>query len=209
VTYIKSVGWLDRRPTPGPTGIRGPDDCLAGPTPTETAAAPAFAEAPDPCNARLIPVNGTAGTEESASFEARRSKFGVRESLDYKGSTFGIALLRVYLEAAGARVVSAGDREEGLDTIRRLSPAGVVLDILLPGVDGWDVLAQLKADPETAAIPVIVVSMLDERGRGFALGATEYPVKPVGRNSCWPPSTARPCRSRSTWWWRLTTIRWP
>jgi signal transduction histidine kinase/DNA-binding response OmpR family regulator len=90
-------------------------------------------------------------------------------------------LLRVYLEAAGARVVSAGDGEEGLDTVRRLSPAGVILDILLPGIDGWEVLAQLKADPETAAIPVIVVSMLDEPGRGFALGATEYLVKPVGK----------------------------
>jgi signal transduction histidine kinase/CheY-like chemotaxis protein len=90
-------------------------------------------------------------------------------------------LLRVYLEAAGARVVSARDGKEGLDTVRRLSPAGVVLDILLPGVDGWEVLAQLKADPGTAAIPVVVVSMLDERGRGFALGAAEYLVKPVGK----------------------------
>jgi CheY-like chemotaxis protein len=90
-------------------------------------------------------------------------------------------LLRVYLEAAGARVVSAGDGEEGLDTVRRLNPAGVVLDILLPGIDGWDVLAQLKADPGTASIPVVVVSMVDERGRGFALGATEYLVKPVGK----------------------------
>jgi signal transduction histidine kinase/CheY-like chemotaxis protein len=90
-------------------------------------------------------------------------------------------LLRVYLEAAGARVVSAADGEEGLDTVRRLNPAGVVLDILLPGIDGWDVLAQLKADPGTAAIPVVVVSMLDERGRGFALGAAEYLVKPVSK----------------------------
>ena len=91
-------------------------------------------------------------------------------------------LLRVYLEAAGARVVSARDGEEGLDTVRRLSPAGVILDILLPGIDGWEVLAQLKADPRTAAIPVIVVSMLDERGRGSALGAAEYLVKPVGKD---------------------------
>jgi signal transduction histidine kinase/DNA-binding response OmpR family regulator len=91
-------------------------------------------------------------------------------------------LLRVYLEAAGARVVSARDGVEGLDTVRRLSPAGVVLDILLPGIDGWEVLAQLKADPQTAAIPVVVVSMLDERGRGFALGAAEYLVKPVGKD---------------------------
>ena len=90
-------------------------------------------------------------------------------------------LLRVYLEAAGARVVGARDGREGLDTVRRLSPAGVILDILLPGIDGWEVLAQLKADPGTAAIPVIVVSMLDERGRGFALGAAEYLVKPVGK----------------------------
>jgi len=91
-------------------------------------------------------------------------------------------LLRVYLEAAGARVVSARDGEEGLDTVRRLNPAGVILDILLPGIDGWEVLAQLKADPGTAAIPVVVVSMLDERGRGFALGAAEYLVKPVGKD---------------------------
>ena len=91
-------------------------------------------------------------------------------------------LLRVYLEATGARVVSARDGEEGLDTVRRLSPAGVILDILLPGIDGWEVLAQLKADPGTAAIPVIVVSMLDERGRGFMLGAAEYLVKPVSKD---------------------------
>jgi signal transduction histidine kinase/DNA-binding response OmpR family regulator len=90
-------------------------------------------------------------------------------------------LLRVYLEAAGARVVGARDGEEGLDTVRRLNPAGVILDILLPGVDGWEVLAQLKADQGTAQVPVIVVSMLDERGRGFALGAAEYLVKPVGK----------------------------
>ena len=90
-------------------------------------------------------------------------------------------LLRVYLEAAGVRVVGARDGEEGLETVRRLSPAGVILDIFLPGIDGWEVLARLKADPRTTAIPVIVVSMLDERGRGFALGAAEYLVKPVGK----------------------------
>jgi signal transduction histidine kinase/DNA-binding response OmpR family regulator len=90
-------------------------------------------------------------------------------------------LLRVYLEAAGIRVVGARDGEEGLDTVRRLSPAGVVLDILLPGIDGWEVLAQLKADSRTEPIPVIVVSMLDEGGRGSALGAAEYLVKPVSK----------------------------
>jgi len=90
-------------------------------------------------------------------------------------------LLRAHLEAANVRVVGARDGEEGLDTVRRLGPAGVILDILLPGIDGWEVLAQLKADPRTAPIPVIVVSMLDERGRGCALGAAEYLVKPVDK----------------------------
>src|SRR6185312_11368878 len=65
--------------------------------------------------------------------------------------------------------------------VRRLAPAAVILDIVLPGMDGWDVLAQLKADPSTAAIPVIIVSMLDERGRAVAVGASEYLVKPISK----------------------------
>ena len=55
----------------------------------------------------------------------------------------------------------------------------MVLDVLLPRLSGWDVLAQLKRDPATAAIPVVIVSMLDERGAGFALGAADFLVKPV------------------------------
>ncbi len=93
-----------------------------------------------------------------------------------------LELLTLYLEAAGVNVVPARDGESGLDVIRRLRPDGVVLDIRLPKLDGWDLLGQLKADPPTASIPVIVVSMLDERGKGFALGAAEYLVKPVGRD---------------------------
>jgi signal transduction histidine kinase/DNA-binding response OmpR family regulator len=90
-------------------------------------------------------------------------------------------LLELYLEGAGYRVAHARDGAEGLELARRLRPRAVVLDILLPRVDGWDLLARLKADPATAACPVVVVSMLDERGKGFALGAAEYLVKPVGR----------------------------
>ena len=90
-------------------------------------------------------------------------------------------LLSVYLEGAGYRTVVARDGAEGLDAARRLRPRAVVLDILLPRVDGWDLLARLKADPATADSPVVVVSMLDERSKGLALGAVEYLVKPVGR----------------------------
>jgi signal transduction histidine kinase/CheY-like chemotaxis protein len=90
-------------------------------------------------------------------------------------------LFSAYLEGADVEVVVARDGEEGLDAIRRLSPAAVVLDIRLPGKDGWEVLTTLKADPATARIPVVVVSIVDERTKGLSLGATEYLVKPVGR----------------------------
>jgi len=79
-------------------------------------------------------------------------------------------------------VLVARDGEEGLAMARRLHPSGITLDISLPRLDGWDFLTQIKGDSSTADIPVIVVSMLDERGKGFALGAADYLVKPVKRD---------------------------
>jgi signal transduction histidine kinase/DNA-binding response OmpR family regulator len=90
-------------------------------------------------------------------------------------------LVQVYLEDAGYEVTVGRDGIDGLDLARALAPTAVILDILLPGLGGWDILAELKRDAATAAIPVVIVSMLDERGAGFALGAAEYLVKPVDR----------------------------
>src|SRR4051812_23066965 len=90
-------------------------------------------------------------------------------------------LLRVYLEDAGYAVSIARDGVEGLELAGRLHPAAVILDILLPRLNGWDLLAQLKSDPATSEIPVVIVSMTDEQGAGFALGATDFLVKPVDR----------------------------
>ena len=119
-------------------------------------------------------------------------------------------LLRVYLEGAGFAVAVARDGDEGLELARRLRPAAVVLDVLLPRLDGWDVLARLKARPgDRRRCPVVIVSMLDERGAGFALGAAEYLVKPVDRDDAarragaaasTGPATAGPS-------WRSTTTR--
>ena len=88
-------------------------------------------------------------------------------------------LLRVHLENAGYAVAIARDGVEGLELARRLDPAAVILDILLPRLNGWEVLAELKSDPATSAIPVVIVSMIDEQGAGYALGAADYLVKPV------------------------------
>ena len=91
-------------------------------------------------------------------------------------------LLTLHLERVGLGVAVARDGVEGLELARRLRPQAIVLDIRLPRLDGWDLLALLKADPATADLPVVIVSMIDERGRGFALGAAEYLLKPVSRD---------------------------
>ncbi len=91
-------------------------------------------------------------------------------------------LMSAYLAGHGVRVVRARDGKEGLDAVRRLRPVATVLDILLPGIDGWEVLETLRADPETQALPVIIASIVDERARGLAAGAADYLVKPVGRD---------------------------
>ena len=91
-------------------------------------------------------------------------------------------LMSAYLAGHGVRVVRARDGKEGLDAVRRFRPVATVLDILLPGIDGWEVLEKLRADRETQALPVIIASIVDERTRGLAAGATDYLVKPVGRD---------------------------
>jgi signal transduction histidine kinase/DNA-binding response OmpR family regulator len=93
-----------------------------------------------------------------------------------------IDLLTLYLTASNFNVIVARDGDEGLVMTRRLHPSAIILDLMLPRVDGWDFLAQAKADPDIAEIPVIIVSILDERGKGIALGAAEYIVKPASRD---------------------------
>jgi CheY-like chemotaxis protein len=77
--------------------------------------------------------------------------------------------------------VTASDGREALRLARSLHPAAITLDVLMPGMDGWEVLRELKDDPETRDIPVIMVTMTDDRELGFALGATEFLTKPVDR----------------------------
>ena len=73
----------------------------------------------------------------------------------------------------------AANGSEGLELARRVHPAVIALDVMMPGMDGWAVLAALKADPQLAAIPVIMMTIVDDRNLGFALGAAEYLTKPI------------------------------
>jgi DNA-binding response OmpR family regulator len=93
-----------------------------------------------------------------------------------------VDLLELIISDDGFAVAVARDGEAGLEMAGRLQPAAIVLDILLPGLDGWEFLARAKADPTLARIPVIVVSIMDARAKGLALGAADCLVKPVSRD---------------------------
>jgi GAF domain-containing protein/DNA-binding response OmpR family regulator len=90
-------------------------------------------------------------------------------------------LVERHLERAGFAVVTAGGGQDGLRLVRELRPAAVTLDIMMPDLDGWTVLAAIKGDPELASIPVVLMSILEQKNRGYALGAADYLVKPVDR----------------------------
>lgn len=88
-------------------------------------------------------------------------------------------LVRGQLESEQFRVVSASDGVEGLTLARDIRPAVIILDIHLPRLDGWTVLAQLKSDPVLSQIPVVMMSVEEQRARGYSFGVCEYLVKPV------------------------------
>ncbi|WP_433853011.1 response regulator [Stenotrophomonas nitritireducens] len=83
----------------------------------------------------------------------------------------------------GHRALAAADGESGLELARRYRPTGILLDVMLPGMDGWSVMQHLKHDPVTAAIPVHFISAVDEAAKGVALGAVGYLTKPVDRKA--------------------------
>lgn len=91
-------------------------------------------------------------------------------------------LIRRFLSREGFRIYSAYGGEEGLRMAREIGPTVITLDVMMPVMDGWDVLAALKDEPNLASTPVIMLTIVDDKSRGFALGAAEYLSKPLNRN---------------------------
>ncbi|MGZ5121682.1 MAG: PAS domain S-box protein [Burkholderiales bacterium] len=89
------------------------------------------------------------------------------------------ALLSRFLNREGFAVRCASDGEAGLQLARALRPRAILLDVMMPHMDGWAVLAALKADPEVADIPVIMQTIVREKGLAFSLGAADYLAKPI------------------------------
>jgi CheY-like chemotaxis protein len=92
-----------------------------------------------------------------------------------------LSLLAKILEKEGYRVISARNGVEALALAREHRPQAITLDVLMPRMDGWGTLKELKADAELRDIPVIMVTMLNERGMAIPLGAADYMTKPVDR----------------------------
>ncbi len=91
-------------------------------------------------------------------------------------------LLHRVLEREGFEVSTARNGSEGLSLAEKLRPDVITLDVMMPAMDGWTVLAKLKEHPQLSEIPVVMITMLNENSRGYALGADHYLVKPVDRN---------------------------
>nr|HID14094.1 response regulator [Anaerolineae bacterium] len=90
-----------------------------------------------------------------------------------------ITLFRRYLGKQGYQVIGLTDSTLVVEKARQLQPFAITLDVLMPRKDGWQVIEELKTDPDTRRIPVIMCTILSERERGLSLGATDYLVKPI------------------------------
>jgi len=90
-------------------------------------------------------------------------------------------IIKRFLIKDGFNVATAANGEQGLRLAHELKPAAITLDVMMPEMDGWSVLRALKADPVLQAIPVIMLTMIDDRSRGYSLGAVDYLTKPVDR----------------------------
>ena len=91
-------------------------------------------------------------------------------------------MLSTTLGKEGYRLMHARDGNQALDIMRKTPPDIVTLDVMMPTIDGWSVLGIMKSDPELEHIPVIMLTIVDDRNLGFSLGASEFMTKPIDRN---------------------------
>jgi len=142
---------------------------------------PAVVVAPDSTKPMLRPGS------ISATEDARTDVHGIVG--EHRGTVLVIdddvnvqELMTRFLNKEGFEVVAARTGPDGIRMATELHPAAITLDVMMPDTDGWNVLTQLKENPKTCDIPVVMLTIVDDRGRGFALGAADYLTKPID----WP-----------------------
>ncbi len=88
-------------------------------------------------------------------------------------------MIEAALEGTPYEVATVHDSGQAMDFITNLKPYAVILDVMMPEPNGWQILQQIKSNPATASIPVIMLSVALERSVGYVLGASEFLVKPI------------------------------
>jgi len=142
----------------------------------------AYPEKVDFCKAcELIQHIGTRPDEEFTSAEIKKSGTSKKTVLSIDDNPEAIDIIRKYL-GEDYNVVGLLSAEDAVKRAREIKPMAITLDIMMPRKDGWQVLRELKGDPETQDIPVIVLSIVDDHRLGFSLGAAEYIIKPVEKD---------------------------
>ncbi|MDB6170504.1 MAG: domain S-box [Verrucomicrobia bacterium] len=92
-------------------------------------------------------------------------------------------LVRRFLQKEGFRTVCAQSGAEGIELAKKLQPSVIVLDVMMPTMDGWSVLTRLKGDRAVSEIPVVMLTMVDNKEMGFSLGVDDYMLKPIERGN--------------------------
>jgi len=129
-----------------------------------------------------LPDHGAAETVPTVPEEPVQERTeGAPTVLTVDDDPAALRLLNMALTKEGYNVIEAQTGKQALEQARAHRPAAVTLDVLMPHMDGWSVLAALKADPELRDIPVIMITVLKERGLAFSLGASDFMTKPVDR----------------------------
>ncbi len=138
-----------------------------------------------PCRTEGVAGAGSpANPQPAATAASEAAAPDAQHALVIEDEDQAAEVLRLYLESAGFSVARAADAERGLAMAARQRPDLITLDLLLPGMGGWEALERLKADPALAGVPVVIVTVVDvPGGAGFALGAAKVLQKPLRRKT--------------------------
>jgi signal transduction histidine kinase/DNA-binding response OmpR family regulator len=129
---------------------------------------------------KIVPMPDQSKQPKPVAIEADGKHIGTILVIDDDDDTREI--IQRELSPKGVRVVGAASGEEGLKKAKEIRPDLITLDILMQDIDGWEVLSKLKSDPGLVNIPVVMLSMMDEKSKGLSVGVSEYLVKPADRS---------------------------
>jgi signal transduction histidine kinase/DNA-binding response OmpR family regulator len=148
---------------------------------TFTVRVPAVLPEPDKASTMETEAAQTTTVQTDAELDAIRESGAGRTILVIDDDAEARDIVARFLRKDGFEVATASSGEEGLRLAHKLRPAAITLDVIMPEMDGWSVLRALKVDPVLREIPVLMLTMVDDKSKGYSLGATDYLTKPVDR----------------------------